>query len=121
MKVSYIELAGAKHPLCFSLSATEEICEAFGNTDKMADAITKGNDFEKIKAVDKVLMILLAAGRRYCEAVGIELPPALKCRPADIIDITDGSAVEVIFGTLKNDTDRSVKAQSKNVEPTPEQ
>ena len=118
MKISYIELAGGKHPLCFSLSATEEICNAFGDTDKMADAITKGSDAEKIKAIDKVLTILLAAGRRYCEAVGMELPPAIKGRPADVIDITSSTAIEAIFDTLKADTERTVVAQSKNGEPT---
>ena len=118
MRITYIELAGNKHPLCFSLSATEEICDAFGDTDKMADAITSGNVAEKIKAVDKVLTILLAAGRRYCQEVGMELPPAIKGRPADVIDITSSSAVEAIFDTLKTDTERTVTAQSKNGEPT---
>jgi len=118
MKLSYIELAGAKHPLCFSLSATEEICEAFGDTSSMADAITAGSDIDKIKAIDKVLTILLAAGRRYCETVGMELPPALKGRPADVIDISDPSAVNAIFSTLQKDTERTIEAKSKNAAPT---
>lgn len=124
MKVTYIELAGEKHPLCFSLSAVEELSDKFGDLDKMAAAITDGkNSVKKLKAVDTVLRVLLDAGRRYCAAAGIEMPEKpLGCRPADVIDITDPSAVEAIFTTLKNDTERTLEAKPlKNAEPTPEE
>ena len=119
MKVSYIELLGEKHPLCFSLSATEEIVEEFGGTEQMTDAITSGDTVSQLRAVDKVLDILLRAGRRYCEAAGIEMPAkALRCRPADVMDVTDPSAVQAIFSTISADSARTITATPKNAEPT---
>ena len=119
MKVSYIELLGEKHPLCFSLSATEEICEAFGGTDEMMTAISSADTLTKLKAVSTTLDILMRAGRKYCEVAGLDMPEnPLPCRAADVIDITDDSAIKAIFGTFKNDSERTVEAKSKNARPT---
>lgn len=117
MKLSYIELKkGERHPLCFSLSATEAIVDEFGSLEKMTDALTGGDTLTQIKAIDKTLAILLDAGQKYCAEMGIETPPALKCRPADLIDVTDPTAITAIFDTINNDTKREVEA--KNAEPT---
>ena len=119
MKVSYIELLGEKHPLCFSLSATEEIVEEFGGTEQMTDAITGGDVLTKLRAVDKVLDVLLRAGRRYCAAAGLEMPEKpLGCRPADVMDVSDPSAVQAIFSTISSDSARTITAAPKNAEPT---
>lgn len=118
MRVSYIELCGEKHPLCFSLSATEDIIEEFGSVEAMGDIITGNDMLPRIRAVDTVLTILLRAGRAYCSAMGMEMPAPLRCRPADVIDITSGDAVSAIFDTMKKDGERSVEAVSKNAEPT---
>ena len=115
MRVSYIDLLGEKHPLCFSLSATEEIVEEFGGTEQMADAITGEDALSKLRAVDKVLDILMRAGRRYCAAAGLEMPESpLGCRPADVMDVTDPSAVEAIFSTISGDSRRTITAAPKN-------
>ena len=123
MKVNYINILGEKHPLCFSLSATEEICERFGDTDGMMSAISSANPGEKVKAIDAVLDILLKAGRRYCAVAGLEMPEhPLPCRPADAIDMTDPEAISEIFSTISGDTQRTVVAKApKNAPPTPEQ
>lgn len=117
MKISYIELLGQKHPLCYSLSAHEEITEAFGDSEKMRGRINDGD----LKAVETLLEILMRAGRRYCTAVGEELPPEIKCRIADVIDMTDPESVRSVFAAISNGSAREVDTASaeKNAVPTP--
>lgn len=116
MRISYIELARERHPLCFSLSAIEEISSEWGDISGMSKAISdESNLSAKLKAINKLLEILIAAGRRYGETVGMELPPKLKCRPGDLIDITDSDALGTIFAAITNDAERDVEIVSKNV------
>lgn len=118
MKISYIELLGEKHPLCYSLSAYEEINDTFGSSEAMTEQL-KYNDFS---AVDKILGIFLRAGRRYCEAAGEKLPKEITCRIADVIDMRDPDAIGAIFGAIANGGKREVdtlEAASKNADPTP--
>jgi len=86
MKVTYIELLGERHPLCFSLAASEALDESFGGLDRMTQALSSGSLSQTAKAVDTVLQILMKAGRVYCGARGDELPPPLPCRPADLLE-----------------------------------
>lgn len=120
MRISYIELKpGEKHPMCFSLSAVEALCDEFGDLENMRKAVTdSGTLAEQIKATNTVMSVLIDAGRKYCAEMGIELPPAIKCRPADLIDITDPSAVQAIFSTISSDSEREVEARSKKEQPT---
>lgn len=118
MRVTTIELAGHEHPLCFSLSATEALIEEYGSLDQMVETLDGSDTVAQIRAVDTVLSILLDAGRRYYETMGFDLPPALNGRPGDVIDITDPSAVQAIFATMKKDAERKVEAApSKNGKP----
>ena len=110
MKLSYVQLGGEKHPVCFSLSAIEAIEESFGSLDGMRDALTAGN----VKAINTVLEIMINAGREYCDGMGLECPPKLKCRPAALIDFSDGDIVKEIFSVFSNDSERTVEVQSKN-------
>lgn len=110
MRVSYITLGGEKRPVCFSLSAIEDIEDRFGSLDKMRDELTSG----KVKSINAVLEIMLRAGQAYCEAVGEECPPPLKCRPGDLIDVTDNNVVHDIFAAITGDTERTVEVRSKN-------
>ena len=70
MKVTYIELLGERHPLCFSLAASEALDESFGGLDRMTQALSSGSLSQTAKAVDTVLQILMKAGRVYCGARG---------------------------------------------------
>lgn len=121
MRVNYITLKGEKHPLCFSLSAVEAIIEAFGSLDAMTEAIRGDDVLAKLRATNKTLEIMMDAGRHYCAEMGIDMPPAIKCRPGDLIDITDGEAVRAIFSTISADNERTVEAKSKNADATPEE
>lgn len=110
MKLSYVQLGGEKHPVCFSLSAIEAIEDEFGSLDKMRDSLTAGS----IRAINSVLEIMLDAGRAYCVGMGLDCPPKLKCRPADLIDISDTDIVHDLFAVISGDTERSVEVRSKN-------
>ena len=111
MKLSYIQLGdGEKRPVCFSLSAIEDIQDAFGDLDGMRDGIKSGS----VKAINTVLEIIIRAGAAYCKGMGIDCPPPLKCRPADLIDATDSSIVSQIFDAMVNDAEREVETQRKN-------
>lgn len=121
MKVGYIELAGEKHPLCFSLSATEEICEQFGDLSGMAKALDSEELVPRIHAIDSVLTILMKAGRNYCDVMGQELPPPLPCRLADVLGVFDKDAIAAIRETIDSGKARTVEAQPKKDEPAPEE
>lgn len=118
MKVTYVEFLGQNHPLCFSLAASEKILEEFKSLDAMSDAITGDDLANKVHAIDRVLQILMEAGRIYASACGEDLPPELPCRPADLIDVRDPKATHAIFDVMKADTDRTVEAEGKNGEAT---
>ena len=115
MKVTYVEFLGQKHPLCFSLAASEKILDA------MSDAITGDDLANKVHAIDRVLQILMKAGRIYASACGEDLPPELPCRPADLIDVRDPKATQAIFDVMRSDTERTVEAEGKNGEATSDQ
>lgn len=116
MRVSTIELLGKKYPLCFSLTAATEMEEAFGGLDKLSERLTGGSLAQMAGAVNTALEILLKAGRVYASASGMEIPEPLPCAPADLIDVTDGTAVKAIFSTLSGDTEREVETVSPNGE-----
>ncbi len=116
MRVSYIELLGQRHPLCFSLTAATEMDEAFGGLESLAERLQTGGIGQMAKSVNTALEILLKAGRIYVSACGGELPEPMPCRPADLIDVTDGTAVTAIFSAISSDTEREVETIPKNGE-----
>lgn len=110
MKLSYVQLGGEKHPVCFSLSAIEAIEDEFGSLADMQKSLSGGS----VKAINRVLEIMLNAGHAYCEGMGIEAPAKLKCKPADLIDVTDSDIVKEIFAVISGDSERAVEVRSKN-------
>ena len=121
MKKSYIELLGEKHPMCFSLSAVEALCDEFGDIKELPARLKSGTLGDQAKTLDKILCILLNAGRKYCEIAGEELPEKLKCRPADVLDISEmKDSIAGVFEIFANDAKREVEAKTKNAEPTPD-
>lgn len=114
MRVSTIELLGRKHPLCFSLTAAAEMDEAFGGLENLSEEMQSGGLSQRAAAINRALEILLKAGRIYAAASGLELPEPLPCAPADLIDVTDGAAVQAIFSAISGDTEREVETVPKN-------
>lgn len=111
MRVNYIELLGEKHPLCFSLAASEELSEQFGDLNKMSGELTSKDAKRVAQAVDKVLNALLKAGRIYASAMGHELPKPIPCRPADLLDVRDSNSMKVIMEAMTADTKREVQTE----------
>lgn len=119
MKVSYIELLGKKHPMCFSMTAANEMDEAFGGLGAMIERMRTGSLVKQAADINKTLEILLKAGRTYASASGMELPDPLPCAPADLMNVEE--ATSAIFSTISRDTEREVEAVLKNGEATPGQ
>lgn len=117
MKIGYIELGKEKHPMCFSISASEQICEEFGSFDGMAKALDDKDTAKRLSAIDSVLSIMMDAGRKACDVMGEEIPPPPAFRPADVIDISD--ALDAIYGTISKDSARTVEAKPKKADPAP--
>lgn len=107
MKISYVELAGTNHPVCFSLSAIEDIEDEFGSLEGMKTALTSG----KVKAINRVLEIILRAGRAYCDGIGEDCPPPLRCRPGDLIGARDTEIITEILRAMRDDSDRAVEVK----------
>lgn len=112
MRVKYIELMGAQHPLCYSLRASAEIGEMIeelenGKRKKGADGLYYG----------EMLDALLKAGRVYGKVTGIELPPPLPCSAADLIDATDLATIRLIRECIRGGSKREVVTEG-NAEAT---
>ena len=118
MKISYIELLGQKHPMCMSLAAAERIDEEFGSMDAMLDELHCGEVKRVARAADKVIQILMQAGRVYASAMGETPPPPIPCRPADLIAVSDRESLQAIFSTMNDDTKREVETEGKNAGAT---
>lgn len=118
MKVTYIELLGKHHPLCFSLAASEKLDEIFGGLECMQEELACGEVHRVAKAADTILQVLMHAGRIYLSACGEPLPDPIPCRPADLIDITDKASISAIWSAIKNDTAQEVQTEQKNAEAT---
>lgn len=118
MKVTYIELLGKKHPLCFSLGAAEALVGEFGSMENLDKEIGSKDVGRIAKATNTLLEILLKAGRIYAGAMGDELPDELPCRPADVIDVRDKNVLADAMAAIRGDTAREVETDSKNMEAT---
>lgn len=122
MTVSYLTIGGDKHPMVFSLGASEEISDAFGGLGAMADILSGGNESEKFHALGKVTEILLKYGRMYAgEVLREEVPPPLKYSPMVYIGVDEvAGLVESIFRLIKSDGNTEIKLKpGKNGAPTP--
>lgn len=118
MKLVYITLRGEQHPLCYNLTAVEEICEEFGSLDGMTEAINSGEQGVQVLALGKVLRCLLDGGRAYCKEMEMDLPRPVR-NPSALIDITSPETVKAIFASVNAGKEAEVEAYSKNVEATP--
>ena len=117
MTVSYVEFLGQRHPLCFSLAASEKILEEFKSLENMSDAIAGYDLVKKGQAVDGGLKIGRKWGRIYLSGGGEDWPPEVPGRPAEGIDVRDPKARQAIFDGIRSDTERTGEAEGKNGEP----
>lgn len=118
MKVHYIELLGEKHPLCFSLAASEAIGERFGSMKAMYEALGSKNLQELAGAVDGALSILMHEGRIYASALGKELPQPLPASPAHFIALGDTEPTKKILDVIRDNSARTIEAAPKKTDAT---
>lgn len=116
MKVTYIELANQRYPLCFSLAASEKLSAEFGGLANIQSVMQSGSESDAIRAIDRILTILMDAGLIYQEACGEPVPLKLPCRPADLLDAQDPTVVRTILDAIIGDTEREVEVDTKNGE-----
>lgn len=121
MRVTYINLLEHRHPLCFSLAAYEEVLSTFGSMENLYAALTSDDLAEIIHGLDKLLPILMRAGRIYAAEIGEQLPPELKCRPLDVLDASDPMVLGAVISAIQKGTSRTVETVQKNGEATPGQ
>lgn len=119
MRMTYINLLGCRHPLCFSLAAYEEVLSTFGSMENLYAALTSENLAEIIHGLDELLPILMKAGRIYAAEIGEQLPPELKCKPLDVLDASDPLVLGTVISAIQKGTSRSVEIAQKNGEATP--
>ena len=84
----------------------------------MGDALTGTDMAGQVDALDDVLTTLMKAGHIYASACGEELPPPIPCKPSDLIDAADGTALKAVLETMHGDAKREVEAVTKNGEAT---
>lgn len=118
MKLGYLELLGAKHPMCFSYAAAAELEEAFGSLSGMEEQVFSDKLSISVPATNTLLETLLKAGRIYAKAMGEELPAPLPCRPVELIPANDKRAISAVFTTIAGDAKREVEVQAKNAPAT---
>lgn len=111
MRITYIDLAGTKYPMCFSNSASDELADEFGSLDKMREAMASDNPF---KAINKMLKILIKHGMKYCEILKMEHPEPLSFEPGDVLDMTDPDAIQAVFSAINKGAEREVEVVEKN-------
>ncbi len=120
MRVTYIELLGERHPLCFSLTAAEAMRGKFGSIGKTNEALTSSDPIESVGAIDYVLQAMLKAGRTYLSAKGEELPPPVPCLPSEVLHAREKvNALSAIYAAIVNDSEREVEVELKNAPATP--
>ena len=116
MRITYIELLGERHPLCFSLSAIEQIADTFGGIEEMQAALgDDSNTVKQMKNVITLLKILMRAGRRYYKLMDEELPRDLIDNVGDLLDFSDPRATAAVFEAIGAGSEEEIKTQSKNV------
>ncbi len=120
MKIKSIELLGAQHPLCFSMTASQNLTERFGSLGAMAEQLISDDIPTRVDAINDALTELMKAGRIYAKARGEELPPELPCRVADALPASFTSPVALILSVMQGDSKREVEVEDtgKNAEAT---
>lgn len=120
MNIKTIELLGEQHPLCFSMTAAQNLTERFGSIQAMGEQLMSDDVSIRREAINDALTELLRAGRVYAKAKGDALPREITCKLADIMPPDTAAPVALIISVLTADTKREVEVENsrKNAEAT---
>ena len=63
--MTYMEIAGKRYPMRFSLAAMRAVTEKYGSVDKMGDIMSGGNDVNTLDALAWIAGVLIRQGCEY--------------------------------------------------------
>lgn len=127
-RITYIELAGKKYPLSFSLGAAKAIAAKYGDLGKLDEAITiEKLDEETIDIISYTIAALMKQGAAYKNQFEIDLPPepgahiedgryiALSQEEIEMcIGIKSEKMITAIMDAIDASSDKELEADSKN-------
>lgn len=127
-RVTYIELAGEKYPLVFSLGAAKKITEKYGEIDKIDEVLSLEHlDSETLGAISGILEILIRQGCEYKNRFEGHLPPEMGAHTEDgkyvpltqeeielCIGLYDGKAIDAIAGAINASSKQELQVETKN-------
>lgn len=129
-RITYIELAGEKYPLSFSLAAAKSIAAKYGDLTALDEALS----FEKIteETIDIIgytLAVLMRQGCAYMNRFAKDIPPEPDVHVEDdaytflsqdeiemCIGIQDAKAINAITEAIKASSETEIEATSKKGE-----
>ena len=111
MELRHIELLGEKHPLCFSMSAAQNLTRHFGSMEEMGEQIMNDDVSVRRAAVVDVLSEMIRAGRVYAKAMGYDVPKPIPCDIADILEPDTVPLVGLILSVLRRDSSRDIEIE----------
>ncbi len=129
-RIEYVDLLGKQYPLCFTISAQEQVNKEFGGLSQMFDAIKKDSD-AAAPVMITLLHILMIGGAARTKALAwmSDETPDLPKLPSkddlkDLMTIGEIAAIkEHIFRTIRRSMERTVEVapdSRKNGETTQE-
>ncbi len=111
MNLKTIELLGEQHPLCFSMTAAQNLTRHFGSMEEFGEQLMHEDATIRRDAVCDGLTELLKAGRIYAKAMGEPLPKELPCAVADILRPETAPLVALIVAVVQGDARREVEIE----------
>lgn len=111
MNLKTIELLGEQHPLCFSMTAAQNLTRHFGSMEQFGEQLMHEDATIRRDAVCDALTELLRAGRKYATAVGDPLPRELPCAVSDILPPTTAPLVALLVSVMRSDAQREVEIE----------
>lgn len=130
-RITYIELAGKKYPLIFSLAASKAISAKFGGIDKIGELLSSGNlGVKEIEAISFVITVLIKQGCAYKNMFEADLPPEQGARhdgekyislsqeeAETCISLNEaGIIVEKITECIRGSSQTEIETETKNTE-----
>lgn len=85
-RITYVEIAGSKYPLSFSLGASKAFAKKFGSIDKMGEVMRGAGDgvnMETLDAITYIMATLIHQGVAYMNLFCKDLPPEKGVRTED--------------------------------------
>lgn len=130
-RITYIELAGKKYPLIFSLAASKAISAKFGGIDKIGELLSSGNIGDReIEAISFLVTVLIKQGCAYKNMFEADLPPEPGARHdgekyislsqeevETCISLNEaGIIVEKITECIRGSSQTEIETETKNME-----